>query len=82
MCYCFKELLQVECLGYSAWEYVCKRNKFRVWIHLKRCHFPNFNTISNPLGLLTLFASTVPFFWPLQIIGLLLCSIKGHPKST
>ena len=38
----------------ARWKKVCKRNRLRVWIYLKSGHFPNFNTISNPLG---------PFNW-------------------
>ena len=34
----------------ARWEWVCKRNRFRVWIHLKIWLFPNINTISNSLG--------------------------------
>ena len=34
----------------ARWEYVCKGNRFRVWILLEGWHFPHFNTISNPLG--------------------------------
>ena len=69
------------CVSDARWEQVCKRNRFRVWIHLKRCHFPDFNTISNPLGPFNCLAELTFLLVFLLIIGLLLCSIKfEHPK--
>ena len=59
----------------ARWEYVCKRNRFRVWIHLKRWHFPNFNTISNPLGPFKCLAVCTFLLAFLLIIGFLLCTI-------